>query len=602
MRDPKNVLSSLVANTGKENYKFQRLYRNLFNPSFYLMAYGRIAPKSGNLTKGVSEQTIDGFNLMRIERLIELIKSEQYQPKSVRRTYIKKKNGKQRPLGIPSFDDKIVQEIIRMILEAIYEGTFCDSSHGFRPNRSCHTALAEIKCKFMGSKWFIEGDISSFFDTINHQILINLLRKKIEDERFIRLIWKFLKAGYMEDWKYYSTYSGCPQGGIISPILSNIYLNELDNYMKEYKENFDKGKTRQRNSEYRKIERKLQNLRKELKGLEDGSEERKNVIAVIKQLKEEQLKIPASNPMDESYKRLYYVRYCDDFIISVIGTKNDAKMIKNDIDKFLKNELDITLSKEKTLITHSNNFARFLGYDIAVSRNQAVKRFDNGMKRRPHNYQCNLFLPKDVWINKLKELDILKITKSGVWRPKPRPYLTIFSDIEILSIYNAEIRGLYNYYKLAKNVSVLNSFMYFMKYSMYMTFASKYKSSIHKILKKYQQNNLFTVMYDTSKGKKSMTLYDGGFRMDISTNKVENADKIPSVMIYKDRTELTQRLLANQCEWCDTKESYMEVHHIRKLKDLKGKKFWEQQMIARRRKTMVLCRSCHRKLHAGKLD
>lgn len=181
------------------------------------------------MTKGTDGKTVDGMSLKRIERLIEQLRNESYQPQPSRRVYIPKKNGKMRPLGVPSFDDKLIQEVIRMILEAIYEGSFSKQSHGFRPNHSCHTALSQIQICFTGSKWFVEGDICSFFDNINHKILIDILRERIADERFLRLICKFLKASYLEEWTYHNTYSGTPQGGLISPILANIYLDKLVN-------------------------------------------------------------------------------------------------------------------------------------------------------------------------------------------------------------------------------------------------------------------------------------------------------------------------------------------------------------------------------------
>jgi group II intron reverse transcriptase/maturase len=196
------------------------------------------------MTAGADGKTIDAMSMVRIETLIASLKDHSYRPKPARRTYIQKKNGKTRPLGIPSFDDKLVQEIVRMELEAIYEPTFSNRSHGFRPNRSCHTALDQLQKTFSGVKWFIEGDIKGFFDNIDHAVLIGILRRRIHDEYFIALMWKFLKAGYLENWVYHKTYSGTPQGSVISPILSNIYLNELDRYMERYMEQF-------RSKEYR---------------------------------------------------------------------------------------------------------------------------------------------------------------------------------------------------------------------------------------------------------------------------------------------------------------------------------------------------------------
>ena len=214
MRNPERVLNSLTEHSTDLNYKFERLYRILFNEEMYYIAYEKLSKKSGNLTEGVNGETIDGMSISRIKRLIDTLKNETYQPMPSRRTYIPKKNGEKRPLGIPSFCDKLLQEVVRMMLEAIYECSFENSSHGFRPKRSCHTALISFQKSGNGTKWFIEGDIKGFFDNINHEVLINILKERIADERFIRLIRKFLNAGYVEDWVFHKTYSGTPQGGV----------------------------------------------------------------------------------------------------------------------------------------------------------------------------------------------------------------------------------------------------------------------------------------------------------------------------------------------------------------------------------------------------
>ena len=214
MRNPENVLISLTKHSNQKDYKYERLYRLLYNEELYLTAYQNIYSNDGSMTKGTDKQTVDGMSIERIRKIIVSLKDESYQPKPARRTYIPKKNGKMRPLGIPSFEDKLLQEVIRMILEAIYEGHFENTSHGFRPNRSCHTALNEIQKTFTGVKWFIEGDIKGFFDNINHATLIGILRERINDERFLRLVRKFLNAGYIENWTFHNTYSGTPQGGL----------------------------------------------------------------------------------------------------------------------------------------------------------------------------------------------------------------------------------------------------------------------------------------------------------------------------------------------------------------------------------------------------
>ena len=242
MRSPEYVLNSLTEHSENLNYKFERLYRIFFNEEMYYVAYQRIYAKPGNMTAGADGKTIDQMSLNRIEQLITSLKDESYQPQPSKRMYIPKKNGKMRPLGVPAFNDKLLQEVVRMILEAIYERQFEKTSHGFRPLRSCHTALSDIQKTFSGVKWFVEGDIKGFFDNINHEILIGILKERIADERFIRLIRKFLNAGYIEDWNFHNSYSGTPQGGIVSPILANIYLDKLDKFMKEYTENLIRGK------------------------------------------------------------------------------------------------------------------------------------------------------------------------------------------------------------------------------------------------------------------------------------------------------------------------------------------------------------------------
>lgn len=268
-RSPERVLNSLMKQSKVSGYKFERLYRILFNEEMFYVAYQRIYAKQGNMAKGTDGKTADQMSILRIEHLIEKLRDESCQPHPSRRIYIPKKNGKKRPLGIPSFEDKLVQQVIKMILEAIYEGSFEPSSHGFRPRKSCHTALKGIQRTFTGTKWFIEGDIKGFFDNINHEVLINTLRERIADDRFIRLIRKFLNVGYVENWTYYKTYSGTPQGGIISPILANIYLDKFDKYMMEYIQKFDMGGRRRKHPQTSRLNDKKYSLALKLKTLDD---------------------------------------------------------------------------------------------------------------------------------------------------------------------------------------------------------------------------------------------------------------------------------------------------------------------------------------------
>lgn len=605
MRNPEKVLNSLINHSKDKNYKFERLYRILYNKNMYLLAYKNIYAHEGNMTKGTDGETIDGMSLKRIDDLIAKMRDESYQPKPSRRTYITKKDGKRkRPLGIPAFIDKLVQEVIRMILEAIYEGSFENCSHGFRHDRSCHTALDQIQTRFTGAKWFIEGDIKGFFDNIHHDILIDILKGRISDDRFIRLIRKFLKAGYIEDWVYHKTYSGTPQGGIISPILANIYLDKLDKYMQEYIQKFNKGKDRKRNPEYRKLETKRRNLVEKLKKAKSKAD-KDIILAEIRQVEMERRDVPYSLPMDESYKRMQYVRYADDFLIGVIGSKKDCEMTKKDIAEFLSAKLGLELSQEKTLITHGQKKAHFLGYSIYVRKSNLPKKDKQGRMVRNYGGRIVLEVESSTIRDKLLSLKAMEITYvdgKEIWKAKARYSMKDSDDLEILRTYNSEIRGFYNYYSIANNSSIINSFKYIMEYSMYKTYATKYRTTKHNMIEKYRINKDFGVKYKTKDGKEKICLfYNEGFkRKDINRN--ADVDNVTDKRFYLGRTSLIQRLEAGRCELCGAENVPIEIHHVRKLKDLNGKKFWEKFMIARKRKTLALCHKCHVDLHNGKLD
>ena len=603
MRNPERVLNSLMEHSKNSSYRFERLYRILFNEEMFYVAYQRIYAKEGNMTEGSDGQSIDNMSLSRIEKLIASLKDESYQPQPSRRVYIPKKNGKMRPLGVPAFDDKLVQEVTRMILEAIYEGHFEYTSHGFRPNRSCHTALAQVQKSFSGAKWFIEGDIKGFFDNINHDVVIGLLKERISDDRFIRLIRKFLNAGYIEDWTFHKTYSGTPQGGIVSPLLANIYLDKLDKYMKEYIVKFDKGEKRRPSRVRKDFENARKRTVRKLKSVEDENE-RAVLIQRIKAEDKERAMIPSCDEMDTDYKRLKYVRYADDFLIGIIGSKQDAKAIKEDIKNFLDQKLKLELSDEKTLITHTEDSAHFLGYEIFVRKSNTQRRDIAGRLRRTYGKRVYLKLSTETMRNKLLDYGVLEFRYQNgkeIWKPKCRSGLIFNDDLEILDRYNREIRGFYNYYAIANNCSELHNFRFIMEYSMYKTFAGKYKSSTRKINAKYRTNGKFTVRFTTKSGAvKERYFYDLGFRRK---NPMTDAgfDIMPYSIFDAGRTSLIDRLKAEKCEMCGTTEKLV-MHHVRKLKNLEGKKSWERHMIARRRKTVAVCHSCHQKIHNGTLD
>ncbi|MDR2700208.1 MAG: reverse transcriptase/maturase family protein [Nitrososphaerota archaeon] len=255
MRDTEKILS-IISKRGKHKKPLQRIYRLLYNPQLYLTAYSKLYANKGALTRGITKETADGMSMKKISEIIAKLRTETYRWTPVRRTYIKKKNGKQRPLGLPTWSDKLLQEVIRMILDAYYGCQFSDKSHGFRKDRGCKSALDAVTCKadWKSVKWFIAGDVADCFNSIDHQILLNILSECIDDKRFLRLIENLLNCGYLEGWKYNKTMSGCPQGNVISPLLSNIFMDKLDQYVeKQLMPKYSSGKRRAENKEYRAV-------------------------------------------------------------------------------------------------------------------------------------------------------------------------------------------------------------------------------------------------------------------------------------------------------------------------------------------------------------
>ena len=605
LRNPIEVLKSLTEKSKDETYRFKRLYRNLYNPEFYWLAYKNIYANNGSMTAGADGTTIDGMGSERIEKIISSLRDRSYQPKPARREYIAKKNSnKKRPLGIQSGDDKLVQEVVKMILESIYEPNFSDKSHGFRPNRSCQTALKQIQKTFTGINWFVEGDIHACFDSFDHHVIINTLQRRIDDEAFIQLIWKFLKAGYMEQWAYNRTYSGVPQGSGVSPILANIYLNELDKFMEEYAEGFHKGREKKMNPKYKSITNRLSEYRCEGKAVwqELSREERKERSKVLKEKLKIQKSMTPTVPIDTNYKRIQYTRYADDFLVGVIGSKEDAETIKSDIKKFLEETLKLEMSDEKTKITHTGDRARFLGYDVTVSRDQTLKKTVNGKVQRTQSGVVKLYVPREKWVNKLIEYKAIKIkiNENGKERfaALHRGKLVNQSDIEILARYNAEVRGLYNYYSIANDAFKIGRFANVMKYSMYKTFACKYKTNVHEIKRRYCRDGLFTVAYETRQGRKTTTFYRDGFKRKEYATKFDNVSELPQYSKYAKTNTLKQRVERHTCELCQKDCRNLEIHQVKKLKDLKGDAEWILLMRKKRRKTLVVCPECHSLIHS----
>ena len=474
MANNQNYLDIVHKLSGK-GYTLRDVYRNIQDRDLFLLAYGRLYAHKGALTTGVDAQdNMDGMSLKRIDTILAQLKNGTYVWKPVRRAYIPKRNGKQRPIGITSWNDKLLQEVMRLVLEAYYEPKFSDYSHGFRPNRGCHTALAQIKRVWCGVKWFVEGDIRGCFDNIRHDVILDILARDIKDNRFLKLIRTMLKAGFMEEWKYHQTLSGTAQGSGLSPILANIVLNELDKFVEStLLPKYNIGRERPKTQEYRQIRYQIDRARKA------GDK------ALYKALCQERRTMPSRDPQSPHYRRLRYSRYADDFLLGFAGTQQEAQKIKADIQAFLQS-IGLELSVEKTLITHAvTSEARYLNYAISVSQcdtrlSQRRKDGTRGTVQRAVNYRLVLRVPDDV-----KRQWRRKYTQNG--KPIHRKELTHLSDFEIVNAFDSEFRGIVNYYSLARNVARA---FYPVKHTFMMaaakTLASKHKTKITHIFKKYK--------------------------------------------------------------------------------------------------------------------
>lgn len=574
---------NLVNQRGKEGKPLKRVFTNILRQrDLFINAYGKIQRNQGALTPGIDGETADGTSLERIEKLMTDLKEGNFEWTPVRRTYIPKSNGQKRPLGIPTWRDRLIQEVIRTVLEAYYEPQFQPNSHGFRPGKGCHTALQEVT-HWTGTKWFIEGDITGCFDNIDHDLLLKIIGQNIQDQKFLQLLRGMLKAGYLEEWRYHQTYSGTPQGGIASPILANIYLNEFDKWVKEKLIlGWTKGENRPKNREYYRL---CETARRKFK---------KGNIQEAKDIKKRISKMPTRDVYDPDFRRLCYVRYADDFLLGFIGPKAEAEQIKAQIKAFLTDTLNLKLNQEKTLITHaSTKAARFLGYDITCSIHDdpRIKGF------------IVLRIPKAVTLNWIKRY-------SANGKPISRTRLLHQSDYEIVTTYGAELRGLYNYYKYALNVSkTLFRVKWYMETSMLKTLAHKNKMKVTQVVRKYKTKDLDTVAFRVT-NRDGHTATFGGFRIIRVKNWQPMNDKANGYFRYG-YTEVTKRLQAGKCEipTCENTAS-IEIHHIRKLKDLKSQHqkrgkdvpIWVKEMIGRQRKTLAVCQFHHQAIHNGTYD
>ena len=584
MQDAAVVLDVLRERGGK-GLPLTQLYRQMFNKDLYLLAYGNIYSNHGAMTPGASGETADGMSERKIEAIIELMRSERYRFAPARRVWIPKKNGKLRPLGLPPWSDKLVGEVVRLLLEAYYEPRFSGRSHGFRKGRGCHTALREIQQTWTGTVWFIEGDISDCFGSLDHEVLLGILAEKICDQRFLRLIRHMLKAGYLEDWEYRDTLSGVPQGGVVSPILSSIYLDKLDKFVEqELIPQYTRGTSRRISPGYREVKIRLARAR------------RHGDRAAARNLGKQLRTLPAGDPGDPGYRRLRYLRYADDHLLGFAGPKAEAEQIKARLAAFLRETLGLELNAAKTLITHARTQpARFLGYDIIVQHRNT--KITGG--QRSVNGIIALRVPPDVI-----RAQCARYRHRG--KPWHRPRLQNLDDYDIVRVHGAEYRGVVNYYLLARDVWRLSTLRWHAETSMLKTLAAKHRSTVTQMAARHKAavttsdgpRTCFEARLKRE-GKKDLVARFGGISLRQDRRAVIT-DPAP-VPVITPRKELIHRLRKRRCELCEHGTT-VAVHQVATLAHLgmpgPGQPAWAALMAKMRRKTLIVCVPCHDYIHA----
>lgn len=582
-----------------QEYVNKRIFRILCCQDVYESAYEKIKSNKGAMTTSSDESSLDGMSLERIKKLIYKIKTETWNPRPARLIHIPKRNGKTRPLGIQGPEEKLVQEVIRMILEAIYEPTFLECSHGFRSGKGCLTAMNNIRKNFDGVSYIIEGDITKCYDSFNHQILVTLLNRRIKDQRFINLIFKLLKAGFLEtkdksSGKLTLPKLGTPQGSVLSPMLANIYLHELDKFVTNWIAEKERPRKNKRNPKKLDLTREIRNLEKKL-GHEKDPSCRKEIIKIIKQLKIDLTKIPYIRQGTKAY----YIRYADDWIIGINGPVSIAKQLKRQVKEYLLNELDLNLNLDKTKISHmkAGEKVLFLGYELRLqSRGKITKMrplHRSTFYKNTTGHKIKLNIPHQRIVYRLYERGYCDVN-GFPWAYKK---WSVFDDHLIVRFFNTVRAGLLNYYTLADDSNIFFRIDYILRYSLAKTLAHRHQSSIRKIFRKHGKT--LTVEYKTKNGKVKRT------SMPKFKNFIPKLKKTPTrdpFEVYVGRT--TRSKLGRHCCICGSNQK-VEMHHIKHIrsrKNTKEKQTFSTFMGLINRKQVPVCRECHLKIHNGSYD
>ena len=585
---------SVIRHKSKINkdWKHTDLFRILRKNDIWIAAYENIKSNKGALTPGITKETLDGHSIQRLVRLRDKVVNESYQFKPVNEIEIPKPNGRKRPLGLSTANDKIVQEVIRMVLEAIYEPCFSKQSFGFRQGLGTHDALEYIESKFRWVDWVIEGA----YPTIDHTQLCNILSKKIQDVRFMNLIRKLLKCGVLRQGQFTRSSFGIPQGNIVSPILANIYFNELDEWVENKANMLYQPRTNQRDKKYKQLSYQIGKRAEQMQRLEKKSKEYKILLKELKALKIERAKVPS---LARQQIQIEYVRYADDWMIGIKGDQTLAKKLKVEVSHFVMVRLKQTVHPTKTKITDlRSGKAKFLGYEIYLPRNRKISLYTGSGTRttRRTNPRLRFDIPMDSVLQKMEERGYIKKLVKG-HRSISKASYTPLEDIAIVKHFAQVWRGLSNYYSGCTNLSKLQYIHYLLHVSCAMTLSHRHRSSTTKIFAKHGKT------LKVSNGNISTSF---PYRKEWSIkkrkwkNKQEFADPF---QIYANRISRSPRSQLNHnCRICKSKD-FTQMHHVKHVRK-NGYRYggFHKEMALLNRKQIPLCIECHKKVHEGLYD
>ena len=611
-------------NTNHINYKIFHLLHNRYT---FVNAYVKISKNKGALTEGHEDEKImEFFGIKKAEKIANQIKKDQYKFKPVKRTWIDKPGKKKkRPIDVPNQSDRIVQEAIRGILEAIYEPVFKEqgektenlsNNYGFRPNNSTWSAIEKLKLYSKRCNLAIEGDIVSAYNNVDHDILINILKQRIKDKKFIIFIKRMLKSGIMDEGRYEHSLSGTPQGGIVSPLLFNIYMLGLDQYiykefitpiLKENENKFDDIESK----EYSRLTRELKKSITKLKKLKKENPNDKKTIKIseknFKRIRAIRNKTP-SGDIKRLKKGAIYVRYADDWVLAITCKKKEAEIIKDKIAEFLKEHRKMQLDEEKTKITQTSKGYKFLGFEIRLNKTKiklkrVLLKHADGSYTRPlrRTTSRNITIEPDSK-RILKRMKIMKFCNDQ-YEPRARPAWIVYNEFQIVQKYAQIFRGIYVYYEPCKKLTRLSHISYILQYSCAKTLARRKKVSIRKIFDLYSTNlNIETTIQGTKENTTRKVKFLGLTELrKIAINRKRPLETYDPFRIQEHwRTKFK---MYSECCICGETEG-IALHHLNSIRSIKKGRRDKFETIRSQvnRIQIPVCNKCHQDITYGKYN